>query len=188
MARKDRRGQLSPEDRALWAAVTETTTPLVKRHSAPLTNGKKANVEQVSVKGEKRAKPVKKIQILPPTLGASPKSSAPRMDARAFSKLKRGRLRPEAHIDLHGMTVPSAHTALSAFILKARADGKRLVLVITGKGRAAETTREVGGVLRRKVPHWLEIPPLAQAVLQIESAHQRHGGSGAYYVYLRRGQ
>jgi DNA-nicking Smr family endonuclease len=30
------------------------------------------------------------------------------------------------------------------------------------------------------------MPPLAQAVLQIETAHVSHGGEGAYYVYLRR--
>jgi DNA-nicking Smr family endonuclease len=36
------------------------------------------------------------------------------------------------------------------------------------------------------VPGWLHLPPLGPAVLQVTEAHQRHGGSGAYYVYLRR--
>jgi DNA-nicking Smr family endonuclease len=28
--------------------------------------------------------------------------------------------------------------------------------------------------------------PLAQAVMQVSEAHLKHGGGGAYYVYLRR--
>jgi DNA-nicking Smr family endonuclease len=36
------------------------------------------------------------------------------------------------------------------------------------------------------VPHWLEVPPLAQVVLQVVPAHISHGGEGAYYVYLKR--
>jgi DNA-nicking Smr family endonuclease len=42
------------------------------------------------------------------------------------------------------------------------------------------------GVLRHQVPLWLRQPPLGQAVLQVSEAHLKHGGSGAYYVYLRR--
>ncbi|HMO09862.1 MAG TPA: Smr/MutS family protein, partial [Paracoccaceae bacterium] len=42
------------------------------------------------------------------------------------------------------------------------------------------------GALRRQVPHWLRLPPLAQAVLQVTEAHARHGGAGALYVYLSR--
>jgi DNA-nicking Smr family endonuclease len=41
-------------------------------------------------------------------------------------------------------------------------------------------------VLRHQVTQWLTTPPLAQLVLQISEAHLRHGGGGAYYVYLRR--
>lgn len=114
---------------------------------------------------------------------------APRMDARAFGRMKRGKLQPDARIDLHGMTAATAHAALIAFLMRAAADDKRLVLVITGKGRddaGALPLADRRGVLRRQLPHWLETPPLAQIVLQVETAHQRHGGSGAYYVYLAR--
>src|SRR6056297_1988710 len=41
------------------------------------------------------------------------------------------------------------------------------------------------GVLRRQVPHWLALPPLSSAVLDVSPAHRRHGGDGALYVYLR---
>ena len=112
-----------------------------------------------------------------------------RMDRKAFQKLRRGKMQPESRIDLHGMTLDQAHPALTAFSFSAYARGERLVLVITGKG---QSTRDDGpipqarGVLRRHVPHWLETPPVSQVVLEVTNSNQRHGGSGAYYVYLRR--
>ena len=112
-----------------------------------------------------------------------------RMDNRAYGRLKRGKLRPEARIDLHGMTLDQAHPALIGFILRAQGAGKRLVLVITGKGRDRDGGGPIPvrqGVLRHQVPQWLSMPPLSGAVLQVSEAHLRHGGSGAFYVYLRR--
>ncbi|MDC0343608.1 Smr/MutS family protein [bacterium] len=117
-------------------------------------------------------------------------SSAPvQMDKKSFGKMKRGKLSPEGRIDLHGMTLDRAHPALTQFILSAQASGKRLVLVITGKGKRSDETGPIPrprGVLRHQVPGWLSSPPLAQAVMQISPAHVSHGGEGAYYVYLRR--
>ena len=57
------------------------------------------------------------------------------MDAKAFARMSRGKLSPEARIDLHGMTLAEAHPELIGFILNAQAQGLRLVLVITGKGK-----------------------------------------------------
>jgi DNA-nicking Smr family endonuclease len=113
------------------------------------------------------------------------------MDRKAFTQMKRGKLRPEGKIDLHGMTLDRAQPALVRFILSAQASGKRLVLVITGKGRPVDRPGPIPvphGVLKHNVPHWLSVPPLAQAVLQVSPAHISHGGAGALYVYLRRGR
>jgi DNA-nicking Smr family endonuclease len=68
-------------------------------------------------------------------------------------------------------------------------DGLRLVLVITGKGKVKDEDGPIPirqGVLRHQVPQWLEAPPIGSLVLNIRQAHLRHGGGGAYYVYLRR--
>ena len=43
------------------------------------------------------------------------------MDRRRFEKLRRGRIEPEARLDLHGMTAERAHAALTGFILRAHA-------------------------------------------------------------------
>lgn len=126
---------------------------------------------------------------LKPAIGDSLRAAPVQMDSKAFARMKRGKLKPEGKLDLHGMRVDTAHPALIRFILSAQASGKRLVLVVTGKGKDRDEPGPIPtprGVLRNQVPHWLTLPPLAQAVLQVSPAHISHGGDGAYYVYLRR--
>ena len=126
---------------------------------------------------------------LSPTIADQIRGRAVQMDRKAFDQMKRGKLRPEGKIDLHGMTLDRAHPALTRFILGAQAQGKRLVLVVTGKGKQRDDGGPIPvrfGVLRHQVPQWLSLPPMSSVVLQVTQAHLRHGGSGAYYVYLRR--
>jgi DNA-nicking Smr family endonuclease len=111
------------------------------------------------------------------------------MDRKAFGRMKRGKLSPEGKIDLHGMTLEQAHPALNRFVMSAHGAGKRLVLVVTGKGKSGRDTGPIPlrkGVLKHQVPQWLTMPPLGQIVMQVTPAHISHGGDGAYYVYLRR--
>jgi len=111
------------------------------------------------------------------------------MDAGAYGKLKRGKLAPEGRIDLHGMTLSEAYPALIDFIAASFAANRRLVLVITGKGKVRDDFDPVParfGVLRHQVPQWLALPPIGLMVMQVIPAHLKHGGHGAYYVYLRR--
>lgn len=114
-----------------------------------------------------------------------------RMDAKAHAALKKGKLDPEARLDLHGMTFAQAHQALTGFIGRTHSQGKRLVLVITGKGKERLDHNAIPshlGLLRFQVPRWLQMSPLDHHVLQVTQAHPRHGGEGALYVYLRKGR
>ena len=54
------------------------------------------------------------------------------------------------------------------------------MLVITGKGRAGE------GVIRKRFLDWLNTPDVRDQVASYAQAHQRHGGGGAFYVFLKR--
>jgi DNA-nicking Smr family endonuclease len=111
------------------------------------------------------------------------------IDKKVARNMRRGKLTPDGRIDLHGMTQARAHTALTRFILSAQASNKRLLLVITGKGKDRDEDGPIPvrqGVLRHQVPEWLRLPPLSTAVQNITPAHISHGGTGAYYVYLRR--
>jgi len=104
------------------------------------------------------------------------------IDRASFEKLKRGQMAIEARLDLHGKTQDEAYRELSSFIARAQAQGKRLALVITGKGREGK------GVLRESVPRWLNEPALRGRVLALANAQPRDGGAGALYVLLRRTQ
>lgn len=182
----------------LWRKVAENTQRLQSERKAaqtPLSNLKTPSTPppvKPSVKpfalGQKAKSPSPSHEVLPGVheqVAARPVA----MDRKAYGRLKRGKLKPEGKLDLHGMTLDQAHPALTRFILSAQASGKRLVLVVTGKGKQRDDGGPIPtrmGVLRHNVPAWLGQPPLAQAVLQITQAHLRHGGGGAYYVYLRR--
>jgi DNA-nicking Smr family endonuclease len=101
-------------------------------------------------------------------------------------KISRGSEPIDARIDLHGMTQASAHGALIHFLRRAQHDGARLVLVITGKGKAGTDSHAERGVLKRQVPLWLESPELRPLVIGFEAATIGHGGAGALYVRMRR--
>ncbi len=105
-------------------------------------------------------------------------------DPKADKKVARGRMTIDATLDLHGHTQASAHVALRRFIIAAHGRGDRCVLVITGKGNPAAPDR---GVLRARFRDWIEEEDLRARIARAAAAHQRHGGDGAYYVFLKRG-
>ncbi len=197
---KRRNRKLSEEDKTLWAAVARTVTPV---HPEPLN---RPEPEKPTVRSKSKPKPAFHIQDfrvgqtatsqlpgsqLAPSVSERLASAPVQMDHGTHKKMVRGKLKPEGRIDLHGMTLAQAHPALTEFILNAHGAGKRLVLVITGKGKDRDDHGPIPirrGILKHQVPNWLTMPPLGRVVLDMREAHLRHGGTGAYYVYLRRGR
>lgn len=177
--------QLSVEDRILWQTVAKTVRPLAgKRHGVEITEIE----EFTDLLGVPKNPPAEKQMKLPSFLpAASPVPTALRgpattIEKTAKARLAKGRLAIEGKVDLHGMTQSEAHALLLSFLRRAHADGRRHVLVVTGKGSSFGSD----GVLRRAVPGWLATPPFRLLVGAHEPAAIRHGGSGALYVRLRR--
>ncbi len=195
-----RRRRLTDDDLATWRQVARTANPLhaTARDPAPAspevpTVQPRPNPEPVNIPafriGQAQSYDHSKGHNLAPTLEARLTAQHVRMDYKTFGKMKKGKLRPDRKIDLHGMTLAQAHPVLSRFLFAAHSDGCRLVLVVTGKGKTRSDDGPIPtprGVLRNQVPQWLRMAPLAPLVLQISDAHISHGGSGAYYVYLSR--
>lgn len=204
-----RRRFLTEEETTLWQRVARSARRLQPSPdpSADIRTGPVPDPEAAPPAVRKRTMPP-----LPPvtmaqaiTAKAAPKvaldlaepvstelARAPvRMDRSAHTRMMRGKLEPEARIDLHGMTLAQAHPVLTGFVMQAHARGLRLVLVITGKGRN-QPDDDLGpmprraGALKHEVPQWLRSGPLRPLVLEVREAHRSHGGTGAYYVYLRR--
>ena len=111
------------------------------------------------------------------------------IDKKILSKLRGGKLRPEEKLDLHGFTLDRAKKAVSLFTFKAFERKRRLLLIITGKGKLDsdwDISPVQRGALRKEVPNWLKEMPLREIILNVSVANVRHGGSGALYVYLKR--
>lgn len=193
-----RRRGLTEEDREIWSHVARTATPINParpfRVDAPTPPPLKTpDAPRAEITFDLDARPVGSVARKPHNFAPTPSeqlAAGPvRMDHRTHKQMTRGKLRPEARLDLHGLTLNEAGPELARFVMSCHSRGLRLVLVITGKGsRGADhgplPTRP--GALRHQVPFWLHRPPMAQIVQQVVPAHLRHGGSGAYYVYLRR--
>ena len=193
-----RRRTLRPDEEELWQAVARTAKPMHARRNLETPPPIPVTIFPPDTRPPGFALPtftlgekVRKTPIhnLAPSLAQSLDHAPILMDAKAHARMTRGKLQPEARIDLHGLTLAEAHPELIRFILNAHAAGCRLVLVITGKGKQKPDHGPIPtrlGVLRHQVPLWLRQVPLAPCVLQITESHLKHGGAGAYYIYLRR--
>ena len=170
MRRATRRG-LSEEERALWAEVARTVRR--RRGVAPPPEPPPVAAKPASAPVAARPEP-------PPRPGPPPLAPIERKLKR---ELARGRGAIDASLDLHGLTQVEAFSALREFLGRAQARGDRLVIVVTGKGKAFS---DEPGVLKRLTPLWLRAPELRMVVLGFEEAQRHHGGAGALYVRLRR--
>ena len=100
--------KLRPEERELWQRVADTATPMRLAKSATLppvlvSKAKKQRVVLAPPKisaftiGAKASEKFTHTSFIP--------KPQPTMDAKSFGKLTRGKLQPEARLDLHGMTL-----------------------------------------------------------------------------------
>lgn len=194
-----KRRRLTAEDQELWDRVRANTQRMERSNleaklfdqetSLPAAEPRNIRKAHAVVFGKPAGKKPSVSFDLAPAIHDHIRQATVQMDQKSFVKLKRGKLRPEGKIDLHGMTLDRAHPALTGFVMNAHTQGKRLILVVTGKGKQRDEGGPIPvrhGVLRHQVPQWLAMQPMKSVVLQIAQAHISHGGGGAYYVYLRR--
>lgn len=170
---------------ALFEAAMRGAKPLRQHPTKPNTNSNSAIKNSNSVGRAPAARE-------PRRLVSSPGLSGGNIDKRTANRLRRGQMRIEGRLDLHGCTQADAHRAVNAFLVESQRMGRNCVLIITGKGslRAHEDLgfmphRDIG-VLRRSLPRWLAESPAREMVLHLEPARLKHGGDGAFYVLLRR--
>ena len=165
---------LSPEEALAWARVAATVRPI-----GPRTADLDAFSEALGEGGQDLDPPAPTPDARPKPPPA-PKTPGLPAERSGEKKVRRGKLTIAASFDLHGHTQASAARALPAFLENQQADGVRCVLVITGKGKEGQ------GVLRRNFLLWLESPGARRLVSGYAESHPRHGGAGAFYVFLRR--
>ena len=101
------------------------------------------------------------------------------LSEKQLRELKRGPVAIEATLDLHQMTVDEALQETQAFLHRVRAQGKRCVRIVHGKGYLSKNNKPL---LKSTLNTWLREQPF---VLGFHSCQGRHGGAGAVYVLLK---
>lgn len=154
---------LTDQEKRAWAAATRTVKPLTGRSGTPA--GTKRRADDVTPG--------------PAPVHGNKKHAVPQ-NRQNERQVRRGKQAISASFDLHGHTRESAFQVLPRFLRLEQAKGSHCVIVITGKGKRGE------GILRQGFLHWLEMPEARALISGYAPAHAKHGGGGAWYVFLRR--
>lgn len=107
----------------------------------------------------------------------------PSFDRKTLKKLRAGDFAVQAHLDLHGCTREEAKNLLFRFLEESRRCGKRLVLVVHGRGLHSKDQMPV---LKESLRSWLSQGRIGRQVLAYATARPHDGGAGAVYLLLRR--
>ena len=209
---KNRRTALTTDDKKVWKAVTKNVvsrhagvrsteaavTPATSSQSrfesatpAPEKAEKRQGAERRASRDElldlvadnnRQAKSPPKVNLTAQAGPALTPGATRDIDRRTATRLKQGRLPIEGRLDLHGMIRDTAFQAVQGFVQSSALDGKRCVILVTGKGLG----QRGGGVLRNEVPQWLNLPANRKYIISFTYAQPKDGGTGALYIYLRR--
>ena len=172
--------RLSAHERALWSRVAATIRPLGGRPPAEVPPAPAILPPAPAPAQPRRAA----VAARTPAAAAKPPRTpvtAATLDGSWDKRLRQGDISPDRIIDLHGYTLDAAHQRLEMALGDAAMAGERILLIITGKGRANRP-----GLIRSELSHWLERTSFRSRVAALRAAHPRHGGSGAFYLILRR--
>ena len=197
---KDKKNMLSEEDRELWNLITKNdkkyktsnylrnksiNTKEIKEDKKKRKNlslKDKINIVEKKIieKEEKREPILQKRKKLMEIL--NPEKIPSGISLRQAENLRRGKLKPEKTIDLHGFTSIQARDYVAKKLIDYYNRSTRCVLIITGKKFGPKGSE---GVLRKEVHNWLNASPLREVILMTSWASSQHGGQGALYVLLK---
>ena len=106
--------------------------------------------------------------------------------------LKRGKIKIDRKIDLHGFTLLDAYEKLKNEIKATYLKNKRCILVITGKGLYKTNLNEETkpklyyGKIKNSIISWIKEEELKSYILTYQDAGFEYGGDGAIFIYLRK--
>ena len=182
--------RLAPDESALWKRVAATVTPIAKRPT-PLAQAAPPMVQPP--KAQPRLAPPPPVRAPSPLPPPRRTHSAATLDGHWDRRLRKGLVRPDMSIDLHGHTLASAQALLDDSIHRALMRGARVLLVVAGRLRPGADRLPTmhgdprpRGAIRASLPDWLAYSPYADQIVALRPAHISHGGAGAVYVILRR--
>lgn len=184
--------RLDPDEAALWKKVAATVKPL-PRTLSPIAPQTPPTVRPPAPQPRRAAVPAAAVRPpspLPPPRRAHSQAT---LDGHWDRRLRKGLVRPDMSIDLHGHSLASAQALLDTAIGRALLRGSRVLLVVAGRLRPGADRMPVmhgdprpRGAIRASLADWLAVSPYADQIVALRPAHVSHGGAGAVYVILRR--
>jgi DNA-nicking Smr family endonuclease len=114
------------------------------------------------------------------------------IDKDSKSNLKTGQ--KSKYIDLHGYTLEEASKKIEKLINESYFKKIKKIIVVTGKGLHSQNEKNPYvskklSILKYSIPEFIKTnPDLVKLINKIEEASIEDGGSGAFYIYLKKKQ
>ena len=118
----------------------------------------------------------------------SRKDSLPNKD---FELSKEEKIKTKS-FDLHGFTLEEANFKIKELIKNSYTDGIRKLIIVTGKGLHSNNEKDPYvskklGILKYSVPEFIRnSKELMKLIYEIKDASVEDGGSGAFYIFLKK--
>ena len=107
-------------------------------------------------------------------------------------ELRKKKFLKTKHIDLHGFTLDEANKTVKKFIDNSFDNGVSKIIVVTGKGLHSNVEKDPYvsknlSILKYSVPEFIENnSELMKKIIKIKDADVEDGGSGAFYIFLKK--
>ena len=110
------------------------------------------------------------------------------IEINVLKKIQKGKLKVSASLDLHGSNISDSKKLVYDFVNYNSQKDKRILLIITGKGKRlfVEDEWRGTGILKTKIPIWLTSLALSKKIVWFDHAPSNMGGEGAFIVYLKK--
>ena len=110
------------------------------------------------------------------------------LEKNTLRKIQKKKIRISATLDLHGSNITDSKKMVYDFVNYNSQNNKRLLLIITGKGKRVfvEDRWKGTGILKEKIPIWLTSLALSKKIVWFDHAPSNMGGEGAFLVYLKK--
>ena len=114
-----------------------------------------------------------------------------KLDNKDFKLNKKKTLKIK-NIDLHGYTLQEANKTIQEFINNSYDNGVSKIIVVTGKGLHSNVEKDPYvskdlSILKYSVPEFIENKvELMKKIVEIKDADIQDGGSGAFYIFLKK--
>jgi DNA-nicking Smr family endonuclease len=98
------------------------------------------------------------------------------------------------YIDLHGYSLEEANKKIEKFIIESYIKKIKKIIVVTGKGLHSQNEKNPYvskdlSILKYSIPEFIKSnQALVKLINKIEEASIVDGGSGAFYIYLKKKQ